>query len=72
VTDREAMLLGALDELLERPPAFRDYTGTDETTCGYCHRPLELPGRRHAEDCPWLRATLVVAALRAVGVERKC
>lgn len=50
----------ALDMLLASPPTFRDYTGTDETTCGYCHAPLEGfesgEPNKHAATCPWDRA----------------
>lgn len=46
----------ALRPLLEHPPTFRDYTGTDERTCGYCHAPLEGYSRgkdEHEPTCPW-------------------
>ena len=52
-----ARLREALTSLLDEPPVFRDYTGTDEDTCGYCHTALEgYEGRvkgGHSPTCPW-------------------
>ena len=53
-------------EILEKPPTFRDYTGGDYYTCGYCHEPVERPdsGHRHAETCEWVRAIAHLSRLR--------
>jgi len=59
-------LVEALSGLLSEPPTFRDYTGTDEDTCGYCHTALEgYEGRvrgEHSPTCPWAIARAVLAA----------
>lgn len=59
-------LVDALSGLLSEPPTFRDYTGTDEDTCGYCHTALEgYEGRvrgEHSPTCPWAIARAALAA----------
>lgn len=51
---------------LENPPRFRDYTGTDYQTCGYCNRPIESADQHHDDDCPWVVATAALGSLVTV------
>ena len=63
----------ALARLLERPPTYRDYSGTDEDTCAYCHEPLEgYEGRtkdEHAPGCPWAEAKAHLAAQQPARIQ---
>jgi hypothetical protein len=62
---RVRVLAEALSSLTESPPVFRDYSGTDEDTCAYCHEPLEgCEGRRRGEHwagCKWVAARAALA-----------
>jgi hypothetical protein len=47
------------------PPRFRDYTGTDYDTCGYCHEPIEVPEiHEHDKGCPWVQAMAALTERR--------
>lgn len=56
----------ALDWLLIQVPMFRDYTGSDYNTCGYCHDPVETDEQRQRHDpkCPWVRARATLERIK--------
>lgn len=45
-----------LADVVQYPPTFRDYTGTDYDTCAFCRQPVENEWQQHAVECQWENA----------------